>query len=204
MACRGAPFKDRAMLQRLYARTLALSASPRAPWWLFLVSFAESSFFPIPPDVLLIPMILARPERAWRLAAICTVASVIGGAFGWLIGYALFDLLAQPILALYGYGAKFAAFQESYREWGLWIILIKGVTPIPYKIVTIASGAANFSFPLFMAASVVTRGARFFLLAVLLHYFGASIRDFIERRMTLVTTGIAAGVIGGFLILRYL
>ena len=192
------------MLQSLYARTMALAASPNATWWLAVISFAESSFFPIPPDVLLIPMILARPDKAWRYALICTVASVIGGAFGWLIGFALFDQLAQPILNMYGYGAKFAAFQQTYQEWGLWIILIKGLTPIPYKIVTIASGAAHFNFVTFMLASVVTRGGRFFLVAVLLHFFSAQVRDFIEKRLTLVTTLVAAGVIGGFVILRYL
>jgi len=192
------------MLQALYVRTMMLAAAPHAVWWLAAVSFAESSFFPIPPDVLLIPMILARPDKAWWFALVCTVASVLGGAFGWLIGFALFDQLAQPILAAYGYGDKFLAFQESYREWGLWIILIKGLTPIPYKIVTIASGAAQFDFVTFMLASIVTRGGRFFLVAVLLHFFGSRIRDFIERRLTLVTTGVAVGVVGGFVALRYL
>ena len=192
------------MLQSLYARTLSLAAAPHAVWWLAAVSFAESSFFPIPPDVLLIPMILARPDKAWWLAFVCTVASVVGGAFGWLIGFALFDQLAQPILAAYGYGAKFAAFQHSYQEWGLWIILIKGLTPIPYKIVTIASGAAHFDFVTFMLASVATRGGRFFLVAVLLHFFGAPIRDFIEKRLTLLTTLVVVGVVGGFVALRYL
>ena len=201
---RGVPSDGWLMLQSWYARTLALAASPRAGWWLALVSFAESSFFPIPPDVLLIPMILARPERAWRLAAICTVASVLGGAFGWLIGFALFDQLAQPILAMYGYGEKFAAFQHSYQDWGLWIILVKGLTPIPYKIVTIASGAAHFDFVTFMLASVATRGGRFFIVAGLLHFFGAPIRAFIEKRLTLVTTVVVAGIVGGFVALRYL
>jgi len=192
------------MLRSLYTRVLALAASPRAEWWLAGVSFAESSFFPIPPDVLLIPMILARPDRAWRLAAICTAASVIGGAFGWLIGYALFDQLARPILEFYGYGVKFAAYQESYREWGLWIILIKGLTPIPYKIVTIASGVAGFSFSAFVLASILTRGLRFFLVAGLLRLYGAPIRDFIERRLTLVTTVFILLVVAGFLASHYL
>ena len=192
------------MLRSLYDRVLLLAASKHAPWWLAAVSFAESSFFPIPPDVLLIPMILARPDRAWRLAAICSVASVAGGALGWLIGYALFDQLAGPILAFYGYGAKFTAFQESFREYGLWIILIKGLTPIPYKIITIASGAANFNFLTFMLASIVTRAGRFFLVAVLLHFFGAPVKEFVEKRLTLVTSVVAAGVVGGFVVLRYL
>lgn len=190
------------MLHRLYARTLALASSPRALWWLAAIAFAESSFFPIPPDTLLIPMALARPDKAWRFAFVCTVASVIGGALGYFIGYALFDQLARPVIALYGYAARFDAYQAMYAEWGLWIILIKGVTPIPYKIVTIASGAAHFNFGVFMAASVVTRGARFFLVATLLHFYGASVREFIERRLTLVTTGIVVGIVGGFLVLR--
>ena len=192
------------MLHRLYMRTLALAASPRAGWWLFGIAFAEASFFPVPPDALLIPMALARPDRAWRLAAICLAGSVIGGALGYLIGYAVFDQLARPLIELYGYGDRFAAFQALYARWGLWVILVKGLTPIPYKIVTIASGAARFNFWMFMAASVVTRGARFFIVAALLRYYGTPVRDFIERRLTLVTSLLAAGVVGGFLVLRFL
>lgn len=192
------------MLHRLYARTLALAASPRATWWLAAIAFAEASFFPIPPDALLIPMALARPDRAWRFALICLLGSVVGGALGYFIGYAVFDQLARPLIEFYGYGARFAAFQALYAQWGLWVILIKGLTPIPYKIVTIASGAAHFDFTVFMMASVLTRGARFFLVAALLRAFGTQVRDFIERRLTLVTSLLAAGVVGGFLILRLL
>jgi membrane protein YqaA with SNARE-associated domain len=190
------------MLRDVYHRTLALAASPRAGWWLALVAFTEASCFPIPPDVLLIPMAVARPERAWRLALICTVASVCGGALGYYIGYAVFNQLARPVIEFYGYGAKFAAFQAMYTEWGVWVILIKGLTPIPYKIVTIASGAAKFNFWVFMAASAVTRGARFFIVATLLHFWGERVRDFIERRLTLVTTAVAVGIVGGFVALR--
>ena len=192
------------MLHRFYARTLALASSPRALWWLAVVAFAESSFFPIPPDALLIPMALARPDRAWRFALVCTIASVIGGALGYFIGYAVFDQLARPLIAFYGYAAKFDAFQAMYAQYGLWIILVKGLTPIPYKIVTIASGAAHFDFAVFMAASAATRGARFFLVATLLHLFGDAVRDFIERRLTLVTSCVAVGVVGGFVLLRLL
>ena len=192
------------MLQSLYRRVLALAARPNAPWWLAAVAFAESSFFPIPPDVLLIPMALARPARAWRLAAICTLASVAGGALGYLIGYELFDELAAPLIRFYGYDAAFARFQATYAQWGLWVILIKGLTPIPYKIVTIASGAARFDFLTFMAASLATRGLRFFLVAALLRRYGDPVRDFIERRLTLVTSVVAVSVVGGFLILRVL
>ena len=190
------------MLRTLYNRVLALAASPRAPLWLAVISFTESSFFPIPPDALLVPMALARPDRAWRLALICTIASVLGGIFGYYIGYALFDVLATPLLRAYHYEAAFARFKDTYAEWGLWVILVKGMTPIPYKIVTIASGAASFSFPLFVAASIVTRGARFFLVAALLHCYGEQVRDFIERRLTLVTSLVAAGIVFGFVVLK--
>lgn len=192
------------MLRRLYDRVLALAASRRAPVWLAVISFTESSFFPIPPDALLIPMCLARPDRAWRLAAICTVSSVLGGALGYYIGYALFEVLAAPIIQFYHYEAAFERFKATYAEWGLWVILVKGATPIPYKIVTIASGAASFDFTVFMLASIVTRGARFFLVAGLLRRYGERVRDFIERRLTLVTTAAVAGVVGGFLILKVL
>jgi membrane protein YqaA with SNARE-associated domain len=190
------------MLRDVYHRTLALAASPRAGWWLAVIAFAEASFFPIPPDVLLIPMALARPGRAWMFALICTVASVCGGALGYFIGYAVFDQLARPLIEFYGYGGKFAAFQAMYAEWGLWVILIKGLTPIPYKIVTIASGAARFNFWLFMLASAISRGARFFIVATLLHFWGEAVKDFIERRLTLVTTGFAVAVVGGFVALK--
>jgi membrane protein YqaA with SNARE-associated domain len=192
------------MLRNLYNRVMALASSRNAGWWLALIAFAEASFFPIPPDTLLVPMALAKPRAAWRYAAICTIASVVGGALGYLIGFAVFDQVAQPILRLYGYGAAYAAFQAKFQQYGLWIILIKGLTPIPYKIVTIAAGAARFDFALFMTASVLTRGARFFLVATLLHFFGDSVRIFIEGRLTLVTTALAIGVVGGFVALKFL
>jgi membrane protein YqaA with SNARE-associated domain len=192
------------MLRRLYDRVLALAASRLAPVWLAVISFAESSVFPIPPDALLIPMCLARPDRAWRLALICTISSVLGGALGYFIGYALFEVLAEPVLRLYHYEAAFARFRETYAEWGLWVILIKGATPIPYKIVTIASGAASFDFGVFMAASIATRGARFFLVAGLLRRYGEPMRGFIERRLTLITTLAVLGIVGGFLALKLL
>lgn len=192
------------MLRRLYDKVIALSASRHAPWWLAVVSIAEASFFPIPPDVLLIPMVLARRDRAWRLAAICTVSSVAGGMLGYFIGYALFEVLATPLLHAYHYEAAFAHFKDSYAEYGLWIILLKGVTPIPYKIVTIASGAASFNFWVFMAASIVTRGARFFLVAALLYFFGPPVRAFIEKRLGLVLLAVLVGIVGGFFILKFL
>lgn len=191
-------------MRSIYQRIMALAASPYAAWWLGLIAFAEASFFPIPPDAMLIPMALAKPRSAWRFALICTIGSVVGGALGYLIGYAVFDQIARPILQVYGYGDAYAAFQAKFQEYGVWIILIKGLTPIPYKIVTIAAGAAKFSFGPFMAASLVTRGGRFFLVATLLHFFGDSVRLFIEKRLTLVTSALAVGVVGGFLALKFL
>jgi membrane protein YqaA with SNARE-associated domain len=191
------------MLRRLYNRVLALSARPSAPLWLFLVAMAEASVFPLPPDVLLIPMALAKPRRAVFFALLATLGSVLGGAIGYGIGYALFAKLAQPIIHLYHYDAAFAAFQQKFAEYGAAIILIKGLTPIPYKIVTIAAGAAKFNFWLFMGLSFITRGARFLLEAILLRLFGEPARDFIEERLGLVTGLFAVLLVAGFLILKF-
>jgi membrane protein YqaA with SNARE-associated domain len=191
------------MLRKAYNRVIALAEQPTAPLWLFAIAFAEASFFPLPPDALLIPMALARPQKAFRFAAITTLGSVLGGALGYAIGYMLFAKLAQPIIHLYHYEAAFTKFQSGFAHYGVAIILLKGLTPIPYKIVTIAAGAAAFSFPAFMAASLVTRGGRFFLEAVLLRKFGTPARDFIEERLGLVTGIIAASIVAGFLILKF-
>ncbi len=192
------------MLRPLYDRVIALAASRSAPIWLALVAFAESSFFPIPPDVLLVPMALARPERAYRFALICTVASVIGGMLGYLIGYGLYETVALKLIHLYHLEAKADALVAQFQQFGLYVILVKGLTPIPYKLVTIASGMAHFDFGLFVAASVVTRGLRFFLEAAALRYFGDSARIFIERRLGLVTTVFLLFLVVGLLAVRYL
>ena len=171
--------------------------------WLAAIAFAESSFFPLPPDALLIPMALARPDRAIRYAMICTVASVAGGMLGYLIGYALFEQVARPLLRLYHYEAAYAAFQDRFREYGLYIILIKGLLPIPYKIITIASGAAQYPFLTFVAASAVTRGARFLLWAVLLKYYGERARVFIDRRLPIVLAVSGVAAVLGVVMLKY-
>lgn len=183
------------MLRKLYDRLMDLAASRSAPLWLAVVSFAESSIFPAPPDLMLGPMVLAKPEHAWRNAAICTVASVAGGILGYAIGYYLTPV-GQWLLALIGHSEGLEAFKAWFAEWGLWVILIKGLTPFPYKVITIASGLAQFSFPVFLAASVVTRGLRFFMVAALLKWFGPPIREFVEKRLTLVTTVVALVLIG--------
>lgn len=192
------------MLRALYDRVLALSASRQAPLWLAIVAFAESSFFPIPPDVLLVPMALARPERAYRLALICTIASVVGGMLGYLLGYGLYEAVAMPLVHLYHLEAKADALVEQFHHYGLYVILLKGLTPIPYKLVTIASGMAHFNFALFVVASAVTRGTRFFLEAAALRYFGDSARIFIEKRLGLVTMATLACIVLGFVALRYI
>lgn len=192
------------MLRRMYDWTLSLAAGRHAERALAVVSFVESSFFPIPPDVLLIPMIIARPERAWRLAFIATLSSVIGGFFGYAIGYFLFEAVGQPILEFYGIVNKYDELRHLFDEWGAWIIIVKGMTPIPYKFLTITSGALHFDLLIFALASVVSRGLRFFLVAALLWKFGPPIRDFIEKRLTLVLTVGLVILIGGFVVLKYL
>ena len=192
------------MLRSLYDRVIVLSASRFAPVWLAVVAFAESSFFPIPPDVLLVPMALARPERAYRFALICTVASVLGGMLGYLIGYGLYEAVALPLIEFYHLQDKAAAMVQQFQQYGLYVILAKGLTPIPYKLVTIASGMAHFDFGLFVAASVVTRGVRFFAEAAALRYFGDSARHFIEERLGLVTMVFLVCLILGFVALRYI
>jgi membrane protein YqaA with SNARE-associated domain len=191
------------MLRRLYDWTMTASAGPNALRTLAAVAFAESSFFPIPPDAMIIPMVLARPERAWHVALVATVGSVIGGVAGYAIGYYFFATIGLKLIDLYGLQAGFEQFRSAYAQYGLWIILIKGLTPIPYKLVTIASGAAAFNFWVFVLASIATRGVRFFLVAALLKAFGPPIRDFIERRLTLVTTAFLVCLVGGFVVIRY-
>jgi membrane protein YqaA with SNARE-associated domain len=192
------------VIYRLYSRTLAVAAHRHAMAALALIAFAESSFLPLPPDILLVPMTLAQPRRAWLIAAVCTIASVAGGYVGYAIGYFLFDTIGLRVLEFYHMMDKYEAFKTAFAEWGAWIIVIKGLTPIPYKLVTIASGAAQFDLATFTLASLVSRSLRFFLLAALLWRFGEPIRNFIERRLMLVTSMIAAVLVGGFVVLRYL
>ena len=188
------------MSTSLYDRVRALAESPRAEASLAAVAFAESSFFPVPPDALLAPMALAQPARAWRFALIATVASVMGGALGYAIGALLFDTAGQWLINAYGYGEKMAALKATYAQWGWLVILIKGLTPIPYKLVTITSGLLGYNFPLFVALSLLTRGARFFLVAGALQWFGEPLRAAMERNFVAVLGGFAALVVAGFII----
>ena len=192
------------MLRSLYERTLAAAGHRHASAWLALVSFVESSIFPIPPDVMLIPMVLADRTKWIRIAAISTLASVLGGLAGYAIGLFLFDTIGQALLDLYGYGEKFAAFGEMYNEWGAWIVFGAGVTPFPYKVITIASGVTRLDLLVFVIASVLARGLRFFLVCGLLWRFGPAIHSFLEKHLGPLTVLFFVLLIGGFVALKYL
>lgn len=191
------------MLQKLYDRTIALSAHPHALLALAVIAFIESSVFPIPPDVLLIPMILAARDRAWLIAGVATAASVAGGFAGYAIGHFFFEALGRPILDLYGYADRFKAFADAYNEWGIWIVGGAGFTPFPYKVITIASGVTGLNLAEFGLASVVSRGARFFLVAALLWHFGPPLRRFIEGNLAVLTTAFFVLLVGGFVAIRF-
>jgi membrane protein YqaA with SNARE-associated domain len=191
---------DRAMLRRIYDWCIEAAHKPYAMWIMAAVAFAESSFFPVPPDVMLIPMSLARPARAWLYATVCTAASVLGGILGYAIGALLYDSLGQWLISLYGLGDKVETFRAGYAEYGAWIILLKGLTPIPYKLVTITSGFANFNIWLFVILSVIARGGRFFFVAILLNRYGEWIRVRIERHLGLWVSLGAGVLVAGFII----
>lgn len=192
------------MLRPLYNWTMRLAEHRHAIPAMGAISFAESSFFPIPPDVVLVPIVLANRERAFQIAAWCTITSVLGGMLGYAIGAFLYESLGQWLISLYGYADKLEEFRALYREYGAWIILIKGLTPIPYKLVTIASGLAGYDFLWFVILSLITRGARFFIIAGLLKAYGEPIRAFIEKRLELVTILFLVIFAGGFVAVKYL
>lgn len=193
----------RGLVRRLYDWTMTQAGGPNATRMLFVVSFAESSFFPIPPDVMLVPMCLARRARAFFLAAWCTLASVTGGIFGYLIGALLFESVGQWLISVYGYGESMDVFRRLYAEWGPWTLLVGGLTPVPYKLITIASGIAGYDFFLFVVLSALTRGTRFGLEAALVYWFGEPVRKFVEKRLEIVVTVAVFLVIAGFLAVRY-
>lgn len=192
------------MIRQLYDWTLSLAGSRRALWALAGVAFLESSVFPIPPDILMIPMILAAPTRAWLIAAVALTASVSGGLLGYAIGFSLFEAVGRPVLELYGGDAHFATFRERYDEWGAWAVLVAGITPFPYKVITILSGAAQLNLATFVVASTIARGVRFLVLAALLRLFGDAARRFIERRLGLVFCLLMVFLVGGIIAVRYI
>lgn len=187
-----------ALVKATYDYMLNLASRRNAMYFLFAVAFIESSFFPIPPDVMLIPMVLAAPAKAWRIAGIATIASVLGGAFGYAIGVFFFDLIARPILTFYGYMHQFDVFKDYYHEWGAWIVFGAGITPFPYKVITIASGVVHLDFAVFMLTSVVARGMRFYLVAWLLKKYGEPMKDYIEKNLGMLSVLFLLLLLGGF------
>ena len=191
------------MLRKSYDWILAHAGTPKARWMLVAISFAESSFFPLPPDPLYMAMILARVEDAWKLAFICTLSSVIGGILGYYIGFALYESAGEWIINAYHLQNAFDKFQHSFDQYGFWIIALKGLTPIPYKVVTIFSGVAKLDMGIFLGASIVARGFRFFMVAALLKYCGPQIRGYIEEHLTMISLLVLGAIIAGFVVLAY-
>lgn len=195
-------FKD--LTRSIYDYTLNLAAKQNALTWLFIISFIESSFFPIPPDIMIIPMVLATPKEAYKIAGVATIASVLGGYFGYFIGVYGFELIARPLLEFYGYMAQFAKFENYYHEYGAWIVFGAGITPFPYKIITIASGVVQLDLVVFTIASVIARGMRFYLIAWLLKRFGDPMKVFIEKNLNLLSVLFLLLLIGGFAAVKFL
>ena len=191
------------MLRWIYDWIMGLASRRNSIWVLAAVAFIESSVFPIPPDILLIPMVLAARDRAWRFAAVCTIASVLGGLLGYVIGMFIYESAGLPLLELYGYAEKFDEFSGRYNEWGAWIVFIAGLTPFPYKVITIASGVTELNLVVFTVASVLARGLRFFIVAALLWWLGPPVREIIEKRLGLVTIIFCVLLLGGFIVAKY-
>ncbi|MCI4677765.1 DedA family protein [Rhodoblastus acidophilus] len=186
------------MFRRLYDWTLALAESRHSTLALAGIAFAESSFFPLPPDLILLPMSLAKPQKAWFYAAVCTIASVAGGVLGYVIGAALYDTLGHYIIQLYGYGSRIDALRAFYAHWGWAFILVKGLTPIPFKLVTIVSGLLGYNLPLFVLLALITRGARFFLLAAAMNHFGDQMRVWLDKHFAWFVIILFAIIVFGF------
>jgi dedA family protein len=195
-------FKD--LTRRIYDHTLNLASRKNALTWLFIISFIESSFFPIPPDIMIIPMVLATPKEAYKIAGVATVASVLGGYFGYFIGVYGFELIARPLLEFYGYMKQFGEFENYYHEYGAWIVFGAGITPFPYKIITIASGVVRLDLVVFTIASVIARGMRFYFIAWLLKRFGDPMKVFIEKNLNLLSILFLLLLIGGFAAVKLL
>lgn len=192
------------MLRGLYDWTLKWAGHRHALTILAIVSFVESSVFPIPPDVLLIPMVIAAPTRAWRIALVCTIASVLGGMAGYAIGMFLFEQFGRPVLELYGYASRFDQFQENYNKYGAWAVFIAGLTPFPYKVITILSGVTGLDIWVFIISSILARGIRFYVVAALLWKFGPPMREFIEKRLGLLFTLFVILLVGGFVLAKFI
>lgn len=191
------------MFERLYARTMDLAASRHAVWWLLALAVAEASFFPVPVEALLLPMMFATPSRAWFLALLATIGTVLGGVTGYAIGLFLLDAVAWPVLEFYGYAEAYADYAALYNAWGVWIVLAGGFTPIPYKVVTIASGAMHLDIWVFVAASAASRGLRFAIEAALLSWFAVPMRSLVERHLTLAGLAMLVALVAGFVAIKW-
>lgn len=191
------------MLQRSYDAIMRFASHRHALWWLNLIAFIESSVFPFPPDPLFIAMVLKQKDRAWEIAAQCAMSSVLGGIVGYYIGYALYETVGLWVIDTYGLQSSFENFQNQFDKWGFWIIALKALTPIPYKIVTIASGLAGFDFKTFLLASLIARGSRFAMLATLLSYYGEEVKDYIDNNLKFVTFAGLIALVGGFILFKY-
>ncbi len=190
------------VLRSVYNWLVERAKHPQAIWWMCAVSFAESSFFPLPPDILLVPMSLKTPSRMWWYATLCSMASVAGGLLGYAIGYYLFQSLGQPVIEFYHAEAAFGRFQTAFAVYGPWFLILKGVTPVPYKLLTIAAGFAKLDFTVFVLCSMVARLSRYYMVTALLWKFGPEVEKFIERRLMVVTGIILAGIVVGVVSLR--
>jgi len=192
------------LTRKIYDYTLDLAGRKNALAWLFAISFIESSFFPIPPDIMIIPMVLATPKQAYKIAGIALVASILGGYLGYAIGVFGFEIIAKPLLTFYGYMDGFTKFENYYHEYGAWIVFGAGITPFPYKIITIASGVVRLDLIVFTIASILARGIRFYVIAWLLKRFGAPMKTFIEKNLNLLSIIFLILLIGGFAIIKWL
>lgn len=191
------------MLKPLYDRVLRLTARKDAAWWMAGISFAESSFFPLPPDIMLVPMCLAEPKKLWRYTNICALASLIGGLLGYALGFYLFESVGRYIIDFYNAQESFQRFQDMFDEFGPWFLILKGITPIPYKLLTITAGFAHLDLTVFFLCSIVARFSRFYMIAILLHFYGPQVRDLIEKRMMLVATILLVIIVGGLLSFKF-
>ena len=191
-------------LHSIYDKVLELSSRPTAMYWLFLVAFVESSFFPIPPDIMIIPMVLATPNKAWAIASWSMVASVLGGYFGYAIGMFGYELIAKPLIDFYGYSEAFGEFAQYYHEWGAWIVFVAGLTPFPYKVITITSGVLGLNLWVFGVASLLARGGRFYLVAFLLKKYGSPMKIFIEKNLGILTVVFVLLLFCGFYLIKYM
>jgi membrane protein YqaA with SNARE-associated domain len=192
------------MLRKIYDWCIRAAEKPYAVWLLGIVSFAESSFFPVPPDVMLVPMALARPDRAYFYATVCTVTSVLGGLLGYLIGALLYESIGQWIIHFYGAGQKVDLVRQTFQDYGAWVIVGKGITPIPYKLVTIVAGFSGYNLLSFILFSLIARGIRFYAFAFVLHRYGPQAREIIEKRLGFWVTVSAVTIVAGFVIVVYL